>query len=120
MTFGFSTRVTVGLADDALAALPGEDAGREGNILRGHALKGSHAGAVLLQHDPHLLRQGVEFDASVKPLRVLPKDDHVDVVAEVEGVALERLAGPQIDVQVEHLPQAHDGAAVDQALALEL
>src|ERR1019366_7455128 len=61
-----------------------------------------------------------ELDAGIEVLRVLPEDDEVQPVLEVERVARIRLAGPQADVQVEELPHPHDRRAIGEAFAFQL
>src|SRR5581483_1786726 len=58
---------------------------------------------------------GREFDSDIHALGVFAEDHQVDVVAVVQRVAAECLAGSQACIEVEQLPHADDGAAVREA-----
>jgi hypothetical protein len=108
-----------GGADDPLAALAGVDLAGNGvvvGVVLGEVGEGLGMG---LQDLGHLGGHGAEFNACIEALGVLPEHHQVDAFLEVEGVAGVGLAGTQAGVEVEHLAHAHDGAAVDEALALE-
>src|SRR5512136_2534797 len=110
----------------ALARVAGEDAERYRHVLGRHAGERFHL-LVGLKRLADVGRRIGPFHAAVQALGVLAEDDRVDLgllkaipfaTDEVEGVARERLAGPDADVQVEELAHRHDRAEILESLAL--
>ena len=96
---------------NALAPLAGNAAQGESGVGR-DARHGSFVGK--------RLRHAREFDPDIHAFGVLAENRQVDALAVIERVSGEGHGGPQADVEIQQLAHADDGAAVDQAAALEV
>ena len=109
-----------GSPHDSLRALAGIDLAGDGPLVRSQSLEGSKGGRDLLQQTGQSLRNRVKLHPGIEVFRILTEDDQIDALPGVERVAGKSPAGPQADVKIEELAQAHDRRAIYQSLCAQL